>query len=429
MELTPETIRLLVLTPANNPHRIADKLFHQVIGWLNPGFPIPSPYLNDPFHAVQPTPSMAGTAGTNEADEEDPYALLEWLADPEASLQRRIKAKLPDISKKQRKEVVDYYVQVQRMEIARDQERHQKAGLEPEYEGIDADDTDDDDTPSSPTIPTTHVATEADLWATFTSRLVSLPRADKFKFVSALSQYAYKLAVDCRHFTQQAEKAASQRAGRPYDETARVPSYRDFLIPGTATIPNPSFAALEPHVQLACYVLPMPETCVDAFKLAKTVITIARKMERAPVAEAGRVDREDAQRTMPDREVEVAGILAELAAGEMMREAVTEPLGLADRLVTEQLVRAARAGVFGADVWSGKWDEEMEKAEAEEKKEQEEEKEQEQETEKEGSAEEEQEEKEKAKKAKKKKKKAKKAKGKQPAGELNPAAAASVPTV
>jgi hypothetical protein len=48
--------------------------------------------------------------------------------------------------KEKRKEVVDYYyLAVQRAEMARDHERHQETGLQPEYEATDADDTDADD--------------------------------------------------------------------------------------------------------------------------------------------------------------------------------------------------------------------------------------------------------------------------------------------
>lgn len=339
------------LTPSTNPG--APKP-HEIANWIPAGGAMLDREMGSWQRGLFPRPTESVCVAPDHSnatsdDEEQYHALLEFRADPEASLMRRVKEKLGFLSKKRRAEIYKEYLERQREEIELDHLR--------ELEGLNAFDAtamweqdeqaaaDDDEAVAVPNadygyVPARPTLSEGDLWSEYWECYYSMTIADRNKFAEALAWYGYNLALHVKWFAIRQEEAETVKNGEATPDNPNAPVFP--LNPAA----NVALGDHKPHVLRAFGVLPWGNHFMSTVHLAALVISTAKEVARLAAAEA----KEQAQTAAAAAAaLPPARILADLDEAFRLMEEVGDTLVAAEKMTAEWLSRAVRARIFYPD--------------------------------------------------------------------------------
>lgn len=334
---------------------------HEITNWIPAGGAMLDREMGSWQRGVFPRPTESVCVAPDHSnfaddDEEQYHALLEFRADPEASLMRRIKEKLGFLSKKRRAEIYKEYLERQREEIELDHLR--------EMEGVNAVDAaamweqdeqaaEDDEADAVTAVPDADYGyvparpqlSEGDLWSEYWEYYYSMTITDRLKFVEALAWYGYNLALHVKWYAIRQEVAEIVKNG----EATPDPNAPTAFPPDPAA--NVALGDHKPHVLRAFGVLPWGNHFMSTMHLATLVISTAKEVAKLAAAEA----KEQAQTAAAAAAAALppalppARILADLDEAFRLMEEVGDTLVAAEKVTAEWLSRAIRARIFYPD--------------------------------------------------------------------------------
>jgi len=349
-DLELDTMEPGYLTPATNPG--APKPY-QTKNWFYQGGAVVDPTEGwKHYNRPQPAESLdvkPDYSNASEADEEQYHALLEFYADPEAALMRRLKEKLGHLSKKQRADIFKTYVERQRDEIERDALRELNGENARDAASMwEVDEQAEDEADAAVPdcdygfVPAHPVLSEAECWQEYWELFYSLTIAQRNKYVEAVVWYGFELAHHAQWYATIQERVRLVERGEapPPD-----PSAAQFFPPNPARAVG--LGDEKPHVGIAFAVLPFGNHFMSTMHLATMVISTAKEMvkimakeglEQAEMADAG-----------VDLPADTEQILADMHESMGLMEELVGVLKAAEKLACESLSRACKAGIFDVD--------------------------------------------------------------------------------
>lgn len=345
--LTPST-NPGTLTPSTNPGALKP---YEMKVWFSQGGAILDPTeswkrysLPQPAESVDVKPDISNAS---EADEEQYHALLEFRADPEASLMRRIKEKLGFLSKKERNEIFKEYVERQREEIELDTLRELNGENAADAAAMweqdeQAESEDDAALPDCDYgyVPAHPVLSERECWHEFWEYYYSLTISERNKFVEGLTWYSFNLPLHVKWYAIRQEEAEKIKKGEAvFDPTAPI------FPPNPASVVE--LGDEKPHVLLACGALPWGNHFMSTMHLATMAIYTTQEMVSIMAKEA----REQAMeaRDAPTLPENVDQILADMDEAYKLIGELGGTLKKAEKLACTWLSRAIEARVFYPD--------------------------------------------------------------------------------